>query len=77
MIRVRLGKMKVLVSQLIDKFFINLVLINIFIFSAIVLIFHAIPEFYKADISGNIAYKSTMVKYSFVTDIYIEVHIII
>lgn len=77
MIKVSLGKIKVLVFQLIDKSSVNLVPVYILIFSAIVYIFYAILGFDKADISGSIAYESAAVEYSLVTDILIEVYIII
>lgn len=76
-IKVCLGKIKVLVSQLIDKSLVNLVSINILIFPAIIHVFYAVQRFHKADISGSIAYESTMVKYFLFKDIFIEVHIII
>lgn len=77
MIKVRLVKIKVLISQLIDKSPVNLVPVNIMIFPAIVRIFYAVLRFHKVNISGNIAYESAAIKYSLVTDILIEVHIII
>ncbi len=73
-----MGKIKVLVSQLIDKSPINLVPVNILIFSAIVSVFYVVSRFYKADISRmNITYKSIAVEYSLVTDIFINIYIII
>lgn len=40
-------------------------------------IHYTIWSFYKVDISYNIVYKSTMIEYLLVTNILIEVHLII
>ncbi len=77
MINVSLGKIKVLVSQLINKSPVNLVLVYILIFPAIVHVFYGVLRFHKADISGSIAYENAVIEYSLVMDILIEVHIII
>lgn len=76
-IKVYLIKIKILVFQLIHKFSVDLILVNILIFLALVLDFYIVLVFYKADISRSIAYKNAAIEYSFVTDIFIEVHIII
>lgn len=77
MSKVSWGKIKVLVFQLINKSPVNLVLVDILIFPAIVYVFYTVLEFHKADIFGSIGYKSVAVEYSLVTDIFIEVHIMI
>lgn len=78
MIKVRLGKLNVLVPQLIDKSSVNLTAVKVLILPAMVRIFYTILGFYEADISCDITYKSAIIEYSLIMDgILVEFHIII
>lgn len=77
MIRVRLGKSKVFVPQLIDKLPVKLAAVNLLILSAIARVFYAVRGLHKADISCGIAYETAAVEYCLVTNILVEIHVII
>ena len=77
MIWVRLGKNKVFILQLINKFYINLAVVNILIYPTIGRILYAVWGLYKVDISYGIAYKAAAVKYFLITNILVKVHVII
>lgn len=68
---------KVLIFQLIDKSPINLVSVKILIFSTIIYVFYTILGFHKVNISDNIAFAKDAVEFFLVTDIFINVYIII
>ena len=77
MIFVRLLELKIALFQLINKPLIYLVAVNILILLAINQVFYAIWGLYKPYISYGIAYKTTAIIYSLVTDIFIKVYIIV
>lgn len=77
MIFVRLLKLKVVLPQLINKSFVHLAAVNILVFLAICRTVYAVWDLHEVYISCSIAYKNTVVVYSLVTDILIEVHIVV
>lgn len=66
-----------MLSQLINKFPVNLTAVNILVFLVIGQIIYAVWSLYKVYISCNIAYKTIVIIYFLITDILIEVHIVL
>lgn len=77
MIFVRLLELKIALPQLINKPLVHLAAVNILILPAIGRVFYAVWGLHKAYISCGVAYKTTAVVYSLVTDILVEVHIVV
>ena len=77
MIFVHLFQLKIALFQLINKPLVYLAAVNILIFSAIGRVFYTIWGHHKAYISYSIAYKTIAVVYFLVTDIFVEVYIIV
>ncbi len=77
MIFVCLLKLKITLCQLINKLLVHLAAVNIFILPTIGWVFYTVWSLHKAYISCSIAYKTTAVVYFLITDILVEVHIVV
>ena len=77
MILVHLLEHKIALLQLINKHPVHLATFNIFIFPAIDRVFYAVWSLHEIYISCGVAYKIIVVIYSLVTNILVEIHIIV